>query len=50
MRRVVVFEEQKGLKPEIGTDLGRLCTVGLGIWSSCSRPQRVTGLFIAEVA
>lgn len=50
MRRVVVFEEQKNLRPAIGTDLGGLCTLGLGIWSSYSRPQRGTELFVAEVA
>lgn len=49
MKRVVVFEELKSLNPEIGTDLGGLCTLDLGIWSSCSRSQRGTELFVADI-
>lgn len=54
MRRVVwleqeiVFEEQKSLRPETGTDFGGLCTRGQGVWFPCCRPQRATGTIVGR--
>lgn len=48
LEQEIVFEEQKSLRPETGTDFGGLCTRGQGVWDSCSRPHRATGTIVSR--